>query len=78
MILGAISFCLLAIGIWTACRTEQAIERGQPVHRIQLYAGGILIIGGLALMGAGLGAVADGVVAKCRTAQAMGTRCLIP
>ena len=78
MILSAISFCVLVAGIWTACRTEQAIERGEPVHRVQLYAGGVLIIGALALLGAGLGAAADGAMAKCRTAQAMRAQCFIP
>lgn len=78
MVLSAISFCILMAGIWTACRTEQAIERGEPVHRIQLYAGGILIIGALALLGAGLGAAADGAMTKCRTAHTARVRCFIP
>ena len=51
MILATMDLCILAIGIWIACRTEQAIERGEQVHCLQLYAGGVLIIAALALLG---------------------------
>jgi hypothetical protein len=65
MVMGTISVCTLVIGIWIACRTEEAIRRGEPVNRVQLYAGGILIIGALALLGSGLGNATGSAVPTC-------------
>ena len=55
MILGTLSLAMLIFGASCAYRTEKAVERGRVVPAIQLYSGGLLIIGGLSLIGACLG-----------------------
>ena len=54
MILGTLSLALLVLAVSFAYRTEQAVERGDKVSTLQLWAGGLLIVGGLALIGFGL------------------------
>jgi hypothetical protein len=51
MLLGIASLTMLVIGIWIAYHTEQAVERGEAVSGIEMWAGGLLIIGGLASIG---------------------------
>lgn len=59
MILGTISFAILAIGTWAACRTEERIEQGRPSAHLESWCAGLLIIGGLALLGFSLDASLD-------------------
>lgn len=54
MIFGAFTLALLMLGVSIAYRTEQAVERGDKISTLQLWAGGLLIVGGLALIGVGL------------------------
>jgi hypothetical protein len=54
MLLGSASLTMLAIGIWIAYHAEQAVDRGDTVSGLQTWAGGLLIIGGLAAIGIGL------------------------
>ena len=59
MLLGTISFAILAIGTWAACRVERRVEQGRPSAHLESWCAGLLIIGGLALLGFSLDASLD-------------------
>ena len=59
MLLGTISFAILAIGTWAACRVERRIEQGRPSAHLESWCAGLLIIGGLTLLGFSLDASLD-------------------
>ena len=64
MLLGTISFAILAIGTWAACRVERRVEQGRPSAHLESWCAGLLIIGGLALLGFSLDASLDSRITR--------------